>query len=249
LSPIVDGEILETDEVALWFLCLDTRHREGTEGHHETGDPFAWTGKVEVKIDPQSGATTRNMSLASVPPRAALRYTIDDSEPASSGISYDGPINIPDGGCTFAAIAEKDGVRSEKVTYRFPVRGEGSGGGDLPKLDPHMAARWRSRLRFRTTEDVYKAIKAAKDAMAIVCGTEINVISSADSDAFVSLVLGESVELPAAELERVLADLQERLPDGEVSLNAPVVRFETGTDLDRFSDAIGHPYDIKDVTQ
>ena len=51
-SPVVEGEILETDEVALWFLCLDTHHPPGSEGHHETGDPFAWTGKVEVKIDP-----------------------------------------------------------------------------------------------------------------------------------------------------------------------------------------------------
>ncbi len=248
-SPVVEGEVLETDDVALWFLCVDTRHPAGSDGHHETGLPLSWTGKVEVKIDPQDGATVRHMSLTSVPPGATIRYTVDDSEPASSGLVYNGLVNIPDEGCTFAAIAEKDGVRSEKVTYRFTSRIGGAGGGVTPKVNPHAPARWRSKLRFRTTEESYKAIKAAKDAKATVGGMEINVISADDSDAFVSLVLGESVGLPAAELERVLSDLQGRLPSGEVSLTAPVVSFETGTDLDRFSNAIGHPYDMKDVTQ
>lgn len=248
-SPVVEGEILETNEVALWFLCLDTRHLAGSDGYHETGEPFAWTGKVEVKIDPQAGATSRSMSLTSVPPGAAIRYTTDNGEPASSGIAYAGPISIPETGCAVAAIAEKDGVRSEKVTHRFPSRIGDSGGGGAPKIDPNAPARWRSRLRFVTTEDAYKALKAAKDAMATMSGIEIDVISADDSAAFLSLVLGESVGLPAAELERVLVDLQARLPGGEVSLKAPVVSFETGVDLDRFSDAIGQPYDVKDVVQ
>lgn len=187
-SPIVEGEVLETDDVALWFLCLDTRHPVGTDGHHETGDPMPWTGKVEVKIDPQSGATTRRMALSSVPPGAAIRYTVDDSEPASSGNVYNAPFDISDGGCTVAAIAEKDGVRSEKVSYRFPTRTSGSGGGDTVKVDPNTPARWKCRLRFPTTEEAYKAIKAAKDAKATIGGIEINIISKEDSETYVSVV-------------------------------------------------------------
>lgn len=248
-SPVVDAEVLETDDVALWFLCVDTRHSVGSDGYHETGDAVPWTGKVELKIAPDIGATARHMSLSSVPSGAAIRYTIDDSEPASSGIAYTGPIAIGDAGCMVAAIAEKDGVRSEKVTYRFMPRVGGLGGGDPAKVDPNAPARWKSRLRFLTTEDAYKAIKAAKDAKAVVGGVEINVISKEDSEAFVSLVMGEGSVLPASELEAVLADLQARVPSGDVSLNAPIVSFETGTDLNRFSDAIGHPYDMKDITQ
>lgn len=248
-SPVVEGEVLETDEVSLWFLCVDTRHAPGSEGHHETGDPFPWAGKVEVKIDPQVGATVRRMVLSSVPAGANIRYTLDHSEPASSGLTYTGPIQIPDEGCTVAAIADKDGVRSEKVTFRFPPRADGDDEEIIIKVDPNEPARWRAKLRFRTSEETYKAVKAAKDAKATVAGAEINVTSPEDSDAFVSLVLGESTGVPAADLETVLADLQKRVPGGDVSLTAPVLSFETGADLNRFSDAVGQPYQVKDVTQ
>ena len=63
------------------------------------------------------------------------------------------------------------------------------------------------------------------------------------------VVWGENVGLPATELEGLLADLQGRIPGGDASLTTPIVSFETGTDLNRFSDAIGRPYDMKDVTQ
>lgn len=249
-SPVVEGEVLETSEVVLWFVCVDTRHSAGSEGHHETGDPVPWTGRVEVKIDPQAGATSRSMVLHAIPPSATIRYTLDGGEPASSGVQYAGPIQVSDEGCIVAAIAEKDGTRSEKVTYRFPARVAGTGGsGGGSGIDPHAAARWKARLKFGTTETVYKAIKAAKDAKAIVGGIVVDVISADDSDAFVSLVLGESLGLPGAELERVVLDLQGRVPHGNVTLAAPVVSFETGTDLDRFSDAVGQAYDMKDVTQ
>jgi hypothetical protein len=248
-SPIVTGEVLDTDKVSLWFLCIDTKHTVGTEGHHETGDPVHWTGKVEVKIDPQSGATMRRMALSSVPPGALIRFTVDDSEPTSSGTTYTEPVEIGDGGCTFAAIAEREGVRSEKVTYRFPPRSAAAGGSEAPEIDPNRPAKWKARLKFRTTEDTYNAVKAAKDAQATIMGLEINVTSREDSDAFASLVMGEGVGLPASDMEGVLADLQARVPGGEVTLAAPVVSFETGTDLNGFSIAIGLAYDVKDVVQ
>jgi hypothetical protein len=248
-SPIVVGEVLDTEEVSLWFLCVDTKHTVGTDGHHETGDPVRWSGKVEVKIDPQSGATSRRMVLSAVPPGAAIRFTLDDSEPASSGTAYTGPIDIGDGGCTFAAIAEKEGIRSEKVTYRFPPRTGIAGRPEVPQIDPNRPAKWKARLRFRTTEDTYNAVKAAKDAQATIIGLEINVTSKEDSDAFASLVLGEGLGMPASDMEGVLADLQARVPGGEVTLAAPAMSFETGNDLNGFSNAIGQAYDVKDVIQ
>ena len=236
-SPSVSGGKIETDAARMWFLATDSH------GKHETGEPQEWRNDVEVRIDVKT-ASKRMVTLASIPPNAAIRYTVDFGDPVSSGTPYGSPFEVGEEGATVMYVAELDGVRSQVQTHRIAARGAKG-----PVIDSSRRARWRRAIRRDGNEQVYSILNASKTSKATIHGVTATVTAPSDPASFMRMQYGDRFGRASEQVEEDLAQLRKICPEGDLQLNAKFIEFETGADLETFAAEVGLTPSPEEVDQ
>ena len=233
-SKMLEGRDLETAELRVSLLAVDSN------GEHKTGDPVEWENRITLKARDYVHGDDRMVEIRSAPP-APIRYTTDGSDPKVSGGTYDGPFAVPEGTQIVLAIAEKDGIVSDQLSRRITERVE------VKPVDRTQPAVWRpspNPFEFQETRTVYGFINRLKSHRASAGGLCFSV--QADKT-WGELRLSEDVALDGEQAEHAMEQLRSLVPEGEISIEATHVKYETGQHFFDHIEDIKADYNREDV--
>jgi hypothetical protein len=220
-SPLLTDSTYETAALRVSFLAVDP------SGQHETGEPVTWKNTLVLRsrLFPENGVRKVELLVA---PKAAIRYTLDGSEPRE-GLAYTEPVAIGDGEVLLKAFAGADGLET-KTDFHFQAKGERGARIDAAK-PARLSARTPLKLDSRTR--TFAGLSAAKEAQAKF---ENVMLTVGYGEEMISLTIGK-VEVDAPFIEEVLSKLLERLaPDTAVVMAFRQASFRSGHDLRTFAD-------------
>ena len=236
-SQRIEGRDFETADLRVSFLAVDSR------GEHETGAAVAWQGRITVKSRDYMDGERRMVEIRAAPP-APIRYTTDGSDPKVAGGAYDEPFAVPEGARLVLAVAEKDGVCSDlhnREIAEQPV---------ARPIDPTRPAEWTppgAGFEFTTTRTVYGFIARLKKHLGAAGGLRVSV-QGADSKTWSELNLSDDIALDGERIEKAVEHLRSLVRDGEVSIGAKRIRFETGQRFRDYIAEIRANYERDEVT-
>ena len=226
-SQKIEGRDFETADLRVSFLAV------ASTGEHETGDAVEWRGRITLKSREYTDGERRMVEIRAAPP-APIRYTTDGSDPRVAGGAYDAPFAVPRGTRLVLAVAGKDGISSDQ--HRRDIA-------DKPvakPIDPTRPAEWTPAagpgggFEFKTTRTAYGFIARLKKHGGAAGGLRVNV-QGAGSKTWSELYLSDDIALDGERIEEAVEHLRSLVADGEVSVSAKCIRFETGQ---RFQDYI-----------
>ena len=215
-SMKVEGRDFETPELRVSFLAVDS------SGEHETGDPVEWTNRVTLQSREYMEGDERMMEIRAAP-AVPIRYSTDGTDPKVAGGAYDGPFAVPPGARLILAVAEKDGIVSE--IHRREIA-EKPAAKPIDKTNP---AAWSPdpRIEFSTTRTAYGFVTRLKKHAGRASGLRLSVQSDG-SGHWSELSLSSDIALDGETIERTVEHLRELVADGEVSIEAKRIHFDTG---------------------
>ena len=205
---------IEISDLRASFLAVDST------GEHENGDPVEWTGRITLKSREYLDGDRRMFELRAAP-AAEIRYTTDGADPKVSGGIYHGPFDVPTGTRIVLAIAEQDGIESESHRREIAEKA-------VPEpIDPIKPAIWSpsTSIEFKDTRTSYGLIARLRKYCGRAGGLTLNVQAE---ETWSELNLSEGVELDSDHIERTIEVMRGLVPDGDVSIRAQRVRFDTG---------------------
>ena len=233
-SMAVEGAEFETAELRVSFLAVDSK------GEHDTGEPVEWSNRITLKSREYPDGDRRMVEIRSAP-AAPIRYTTDGSDPKVNGGAYEGPFAAPVGARLVLAVAEKDGVASEVHRRDMADRRE------TKPIDKARPAVWRPAsggFRFQTTRNAYGFINRLKKHEASAGGLRF---AAQAGGTWGEISLSDDVELGGDRIEQTVEQLRGLVPDGEVSIEAKRVRYDTGQRFLDYVAEIRAEYDRNDV--
>ena len=235
-SSQLDGRTFETGELRVSFLAVDST------GEHETGEPVAWSNRITLRSRDYMEGEQRLVEFRAAP-AAPIRYTTDGSDPKVAGGAYEGPFAVPTGARLILAVAEKDGVASELHRRELAEKPVAK---PIDKAGPVVWSPARG-FEFTTTRTAYGFIARLKKHGGVASGLRLNVQAAA-SNAWSELNISDNIALDGDRIEQAVEKLREFVADGEVSIEAQRIRYETGQ---RFLDHVAEikaDYRREDVT-
>jgi hypothetical protein len=108
-DKITDFNNWKTDEMVVYFLCIDSK------GKQETGKPYKWINKLNLRFNTYDAGDEKKLRLEASAADAKILYTTDGSDPKENGATYAGDFIIPKESRFVLAIAEKKGIYSDKL--------------------------------------------------------------------------------------------------------------------------------------
>ncbi len=238
-SGQLDGRNFETGELRVSFLAVDST------GVHETGEPVAWLNRITLQSREYMEGERRMVELRAAP-TAAIRYTTDGSDPKVAGGAYEGPFAVPEGARLILALAERDGVASDQ--HRRELAEEPV----AKPIDKASPAVWSPSggFEFTTTRTAYGFIARLKKHGGTASGLRLNVQAAGGAGlaTWGELNFSDDIALDGELIEQAVEKLREFVADGEVSIEARRVLYETGQ---RFLDHVAEikaDYRREDVT-
>jgi hypothetical protein len=233
-ARIEDVNNFVTGAMRLSFICVDSK------GVHERSVPYVWTNTLELKKRVHSSDNTKKkVELQSLPAGAVIRYTTDGSSPKNAGGIYDGPFEVDSSCRLILAIAEKEGVWSEEM--KIPLTWDESG----PEIDVKKPAVWDFKHDIKTTKESYEFLEKVKKYNGLVPAARISVVGKS----WVELNIDENIELSGEKIEELIESLRSVYSEGQVSIEAPSLKFKTGQELVDFADAEKKDVVVDEVRQ
>ena len=223
-SMKLQGRDFETADLRVSFLAVDSA------GEHETGEPARWTNRITLKSREYMDGEQRMVELRAAPD-APIRYTTDGSDPRVAGGAYDAPFAVPPEARLILAVAEKDGIASEQHRREISEKPV-----EKPIVRDQPAA-WQPAkgFEFNTTRTAYGFINRLKKHASGASGLRLAVQAEGDRGPWVELNLSDGLQLDGERLEQAVEHLRGLLGEGEVSINAKCIHYDTGQ---RFLDHI-----------
>ncbi|MDE0192036.1 MAG: DUF499 domain-containing protein [Gammaproteobacteria bacterium] len=209
------GRDFETEKLRVWFLAVDST------GEHETGEPVEWHNRITLKCREFTDGSRRMLEIRSAP-TANVRYTTDGSDPEVAGGVYDEPFALPQGTRVVLAFAERDGIESEQLSRPIAERPV------VKPIDTSKPTVWTPTkgFAFTTTRTAYGFIARLKKHLGVAGGLRFTVQASGGT--WSELNLSEDVGLTGERLEQIVEVLRGLVAEGEVSIEAKGLRFDTG---------------------
>ncbi len=246
-SPMVEGGRLETSEMAISFLAIDST------GQHESGAPSAWKNTIQLryKISSRDGANV--LELESAPP-AGMRFTFDGSDP-KYGQAYSGPVAIPADAALIQAIAERDDIWSNKTEVKPPPPGKKVIIDKDDDIDPTKPATWNRRLKRNDRRSSFEAIALLKKYNAHILGFNWQFNTDEDHDRWLEVSAGGRMKFGPEELEALVSGTDAQLPASDdtqrldASLKLGRLEFTTGEQLLQLAKALGEEVRKEEVVQ
>jgi hypothetical protein len=244
-SKVADFQRFEAKHLHYRFLCVDT------SGDHPTGAVVPWSARIEVKYN--LNAADGRLELRATP-KGQIRYSTDGTAP-ENGASYEGPFVLPASCRVVLAVAEAEGIKSERLTINVPRRGPGGGGGGGGgggiefQLDPTKPCKWKRQHKLDDTAAVWAWVeqleKTAGRAQTVALTAE-----SAVGDQTVEFSGAGEGGYSGAQV-RELCDRSQVMAGGQSSLRLKVQRvdFERGQSLLDWLQATGQKLNPAEVEQ
>ena len=235
-SPVFDlHNTLETDEMLISFLCIDTEEK------HKTGEPLVWRNTIKLQRDYEQQGDEFLVKLQATPRHAEIRYSTNGSDPMQLGATYQGPF-MAKPQAKILAVAFKGDTRSDVINF------------DLPKLHDLSAAikeaeplKYRSKLAFTSTAEAYQMLGLLQKHNANLYGVEI---SANRQPHWAALTADADLAFAADNVQRFLEFVQqEMLPSGELSLVATQTLFPSGHAFLQFAKEAQIKYKPTDIEQ
>ena len=218
-SPILDyHEIMETDEMEVEFLCLDTN------GEHQTGSAAQWTNEVTLKFAFLNQGDEVLLEIAVAPPTATVKYTTDGSHPTNGGV-YDSPFAVVPQ-TIIQVIGTKGEHSSEVKTIKAPDQ---QGKIDIKKDQP---LRWNKAFKNGSTADSYRFLNTIKKTRGEFVGIDLAL----KGQGWANLSFDPNLHYSAEQVENIMQFVQEQLNiDGQLLFNCRRTNFPSGQ---HFLDAV-----------
>ena len=164
-----------------------------------------------------------------------MRYTTDGSDPKVAGGIYEEPFTVPENARVVLAIAERDGIESEP--HRLEIA-------DEPAVKPIEAAEpavWtpNQAIEFGETRTTYGFIARLKKHGGAASGVALNVQVD---NTWTDLHCSNDLALDGDQIEVTINTLRALVADGEVTISARQVRFETGQQFLDYIEETRTPY-------
>ncbi len=210
------GQITLTD-LKGEFLAIDST------GTHESEPPLAWRNTITIRYDLQTGADGhRAIELVAVP-SAQIRYTTDGTSPLHGGTLYSGPFAIGNDKVTVLAIAEQDGVQSDRVSFTIPeVEGRVT-------VDPGRKSRLNRSLNASTTKAVFDLLAELEKQGALLRGVELNADDG--SVHYAAWTVDPETTLTIEQVRTMADHFTTFHPGWDLRLNVETSEYDTGADL------------------
>ena len=218
-SARLEGDKMETDELRISFLCVDS------SGQHETGDPVLWQNRITLKYRIYQQGNDKMLELQASP-LADIFYTSDGSSPKNNGARYDGPFIIPQGAPLVLAYAERDGIESEILTVHVDwERSE-----DI-KVDPQRPAKLQRRQKTDSTQETYAWLETLQKHNGELSGLTLTIGSDASAHQWLELNASDDKRITPQQVQEALDVLRRIQADGQVVLKIQALHFPSGQDL------------------
>ena len=214
-SEALEGREYETKALRVSFLAVDSKRE------HDTGEPEEWLNRITLRSREYMDDNERMVEVRSAPD-APIRYTTDGSDPGVNGGTYEGPFAVPDGTRIVLAIAEKDGIVSELHRRDLADRPQ-----DRP-IDKTSPVVWHPSpegFSFQATRTAYGFVNRLKKHGASAGGLRFAVQAG---ETWGELMFSNDVELNGERIEHAIERLRELVPEGDVTIEAKYVSYDTG---------------------
>ncbi|HOW14315.1 DUF499 domain-containing protein [Methanosarcina sp.] len=232
-AKVDDFQNFVTNDMRVSFLCVDSK------GVHEKGAVYTWSNSVTLKKKVFGNGEKKTVELKAAPVNATIKYTTDGSNPKNAGGIYSGPFDVDRSVRVVLAFAEKEGVESEvlKIDIDWGKTNPGL------KLDEPVS--WKRSHSKKSTKDSFDFTGLLKKHHAHVPAARISVIGKS----WVDLSVDSAIELSGEQIEKLIESLREIYSDGQVSIDAPSIKFVKGQDLKDFADAEKTDINMDEVSQ
>jgi hypothetical protein len=239
-SPATTGSLIvddpksfQTNELEVSFLCVDSKNE------HKTGQPILWRNQITIKSRPYGDINNKMMELQVVP-AVPLRYSTNGSDPKVAGGSYDGPFPVPKGSQFVLIVAGKNGevYGEQRIDILWDAESEF-------KVDVKKPAIWKHTHEIKTTKESYEFLALLKKHRVSLPGPRVSVVGSS----WMELTCDDKIVLDGEKLEILIANLRVLLTEGQVTIEADVLKFLSGQDLLDWIEDVKIELQPKEVTQ
>ena len=149
-DTITDFNNWQTGEMVVYFLCVDSK------GQHVTGKPCKWENKLSLRYNPYDASDEKKMKLEASATETKILYTTNGSDPKESGALYAGDFVIPKETRYVLAIAEKNGIYSDKL--EIPINWNKPEGLKIDKAKP-LAYEKRGLYKTGNNKSTYEELE------------------------------------------------------------------------------------------
>ncbi|MDY2883431.1 MAG: chitobiase/beta-hexosaminidase C-terminal domain-containing protein, partial [Romboutsia timonensis] len=211
----------KTKELKLNFLCIDS------SGVNETGEVYHWNNKIELKYRQFTKNNNRYIELKAIP-EATIKYTTDGSNPKEHGGIYDESFIIPPNTVYVSAIAEKDGIESNKLEIKIDKETADPKEIQVNKIKP---LKLRKNMRINETAEVYKELERFKKFSVKISDISVYISTYKDTEKWIEISTGKEALIEGAKLESQIENIRTNLFEGEkidINLDYQQAYFESG---------------------
>lgn len=224
----------ETGELRLSFLAVDSSKE------HETGEPVEWTNRITLRSREFISGEQRMVEIKAAP-AATVRYTTDGSDPKVAGGIYEDPFAVPEDTRLVLAIADQDGIESD--LHRREITDEPA----VKPIEAGQPAVWtpHQTVEFSETRTAYGFITRLRKHGGAASGLTLNVQAE---NTWTDLQCSEDLVMDGGQIETTINALRELVAEGEVTISARRVHFETGQQFMDYIEETRTPYKRDEVT-
>lgn len=203
--------IFKTSEMEVSFLCVDSTKQ------HEMGEPRKWKNQITMKKRLYGDNNEKHVELKSAPSEAVIKYTIDGSNPHTSGRIYSEPFTVKKdkGTRMILTIAEKNGIFSDQTQININWK---------DKVEPpHLKGPviWKCEHKQMTTKESFEFISRLRKFEGKLLGPSLAVVG----ENWIELTVAEKVSLDATQIDSMLNALRSIYNIGEVSIETRSLGF------------------------
>ncbi|HOX73633.1 MAG TPA: FN3 associated domain-containing protein [Bacteroidales bacterium] len=227
-DKITDFNRWRTDEMIVWFLCVDSK------GEYKTGKPVKWVNKINLRYKTYDAGDQKKMKLEASVAEPKILYTTDGTDPKAPGAAqYNDDFIIPKNTRYVLAIAEKKGIRSDQIEVSIDwKKPEGL------KIDRNKPLEYHKKGMVKTSSNkqTYDELALFYKYHAVFSDVSINsVFKTNGDDHWAQVIYDSSLKIPKEKIEAQIDFLRSSLGtvgSFETSLQIGVVHFLTGQDFE-----------------
>jgi len=225
-DKITDFNSWKTDEMVVYFLCVDSKKE------HETGKQLKWVNKITLRYNTYDAGDQKKIRLEASAHDAIIRYSTNGSDPNDSGAIYAGDFIVPKDTRFVQAIADKDGIYSEKI--QVSIDWSQPEGMKIEKDKPLLYEK-KGMYKTNNNKSTYEELELFRKHNASFGEVFLNFnFKHEDKEYWSSVTFGESLVLPKEKLDSHIEFMRNSMnADGtfEASMQLGRIYFTTGQDF------------------
>lgn len=210
-----------------YFLCVDSR------GEHDTGASVRYQVPFQINHDFRSTGNGQEMTLQ-VNNDAEIRYTTDSSDPRQNGGIYDSVITVPQGTRFIRVVAHLEDDYGTVEDLQVPSSD------NKVTIDDHKPLEYNVRTQTSDNAETYTMLDKLAETNTKISPITVGLTVGGDSNNYVSIALGEKVELTSDQIRQIIKNIREVLSADEqnisIELTTRKLKFQNGTAFKQYAD-------------